>query len=154
MGKLTAAWMRGLIKPGRYADGQGLFLVVRGGSRAWFYRYQIAKRERLMSLGNADEISLAEARQSHAEARSLVLRHIDPLDARKAAQNALRGAEVVTFADAVVAYIEAHKAGWRGGRSERHWRQTLADHVLPVFGQTSVANISTDDVLKALSRSR
>jgi integrase len=151
MGKLTAATVRGLVKPGRYADGQGLFLDVRGGSRAWVYRYQIDKRERLMGLGNADEISLAEARQSHAGARSLVLRHIDPLDARKATQDALRGAEVVTFADAALAYIEAHKAGWRGDRSERHWRQTLTDHVLPAFGQTSVGDVSTDDVLKALS---
>jgi integrase len=151
MGKLTAASVRGLVKPGRYADGQGLFLDVRGSSRAWVYRYQLANRERLMSLGSAEEISLAEARQCHAEARSLVLRHLDPLDARQASRACQEAAAAASFADAAAAYIEAHKADWRGPRSVEQWRNMLRDYADPAFGVKPVADVSREDVLRCLT---
>jgi integrase len=151
MGKLTAASVRGLIAPGRYADGQGLFLEVRGGSRVWVYRYQLARRERLMSLGTAAAISLAEARQSHAEARSLVLRQIDPLDARQASRASAEAVATVSFAQAAAAYIDAHQAGWHGPRSVAQWQNSLAAYALPRFGTKPVDSVTVDDVLKALS---
>jgi integrase len=151
MGKLTAASVRGLIAPGRYADGQGLFLEVRGGSRVWVYRYQLGRRERLMSLGTAAAISLAEARQRHAEARSLVLRQIDPLDTRQASRAAQEPATAVSFADAAAAYIGAHQAGWHGPRSVEQWQNSLAAYALPRFGAKPVDSITVDDVLRTLS---
>jgi integrase len=151
MGKLTAASVRNLVKPGRYADGQGLFLEVRGGSRVWVYRYQLGRRERLMSLGTAAAISLAEARQRHAEARSLVLRQLDPLDTRQASRVAQEPATAVSFAQAAAAYIDAHQAGWHGPRSVEQWQNSLAAYALPVFGTKPVDSITVDDVLRTLS---
>jgi integrase len=150
MGKLTVASVRGLTKPGRYADGGGLFLDVRGGSRAWVYRYQLANRERLMSLGNADEISLAEARSRHSAARTLVLDRRDPLAERSRARAEKQAERVVTFAEAAQAYIEAHRAGWHG-QTEGLWRRSLAAYVIPAFGATPVDRVATDDVLRVLS---
>jgi integrase len=150
MGKLTVATVRGLREPGRYADGAGLFLDVRGGSRAWVYRYQLDKRERLMSLGSADAITLAEARQAHATARALVLRGIDPLAQRRAVQAASRSEdEAHNFAQAAAAYIAAHRAGWRG-RTEEHWTRSLAAYAFPIFGQRPVGEINREDILRAL----
>jgi integrase len=104
-----------------------------------------------MSLGNADVIGLAEARQRHQEARAALARGIDPLAERQAAVAASRARhEARSFAATAAAYIEAHKAGWRG-ETEDHWRTRLAKHVFPVFGMKPVADVTTDDVLKALS---
>jgi integrase len=147
--KLTAALVRGLRTPGRYLDGAGLALhVVSAGKRYWMHRWQRDGRERVMSLGSADVISLAEARKLHAEARALLARGLDPLTERERARAKAR--PVVTFAAATEAYIAAHKASWKG-RGEEQWRNSLTQHAVPVFGNKPVGSVTLDDVLKALS---
>jgi integrase len=152
MGKLNAASVRGLVEPGRYSDGLGLSLDVRGGSRVWVYRYQLNNRPRLMSLGSADSLSLADARAAHSAARARVLSGVDPLDARVEAKReaAAVAAASVTFNEAADAYIEAHRAEWRP-RGEAWWRGSLALYAFPVFGSLPVGEVTTDDVLRALS---
>jgi integrase len=149
MGKLTAAQVKGLRMEGRYLDGQGLALVVReGGRRYWTYRYQRGGRERLMSFGNADHISLARARELHAQARAIVLAGGDPLTERAQAQ-APQGEH--RFAEVAEDYIRSHEAGWRGKRSAETWRQTLTDHVFPKLGKLPTAEIDTTAVLTVLT---
>jgi integrase len=145
---LTAAQAR-TRSPGKYRDGHGLLLhVVSAEKRYWVFRYQRDGRERAMSLGSADVVSLAEARRLHTEARALLAKGVDPLTERSRAK--AERANRVTFAQAAEAYVEAHKAGWRG-RGESNWRQTLADHVAPAFGHKPVHDVDVDDVLRALS---
>lgn len=63
-------------KPGRHADGGGLFLLVKPtGRRSWVYRYKMAGRERDIGLGAAagpGSVSLADARAAAAELRRKV----------------------------------------------------------------------------------
>ena len=55
--KLSATGVRGLKTPGKYYDGGGLMLSVaptkiKGGvNKAWLFRFQLDKRERVMGLG-------------------------------------------------------------------------------------------------------
>jgi integrase len=147
--KLTGAIVRTLRSPGKYLDGHGLLLhVVAPDKRYWVFRYRRGDRERTMSLGSADVISLADARKLHTEARAMLARGIDPLAEREQAKAERSG--MVTFAQAADAYIEAHRTAWRG-RGESHWRQSLAMHVLPVLGQKAVGQVTVADVLKALT---
>jgi integrase len=149
MARLTAAQVKGLRTEGRYLDGQGLALVVReGGRRYWTYRYQRGGRERLMSFGNADHISLARARELHAQARAIVLAGGDPLTERARTQ-APQGEH--RFADIAEEYIRSHQAGWRSQRSAAAWRQSLADYAFPKFGRKPVSEIDTADVLRVLT---
>jgi integrase len=149
MGRLTSAFVRATREPGRYLDGNGLVLHVAAPTRRYFvFRYKRGNRERSMALGNADLITLAEARRLRDEARVMLARGIDPLDARQ--KEKVKSRPAVSFADAVDRYIAAHKAGWRG-RTEEHWSGTLADHVVPVFGHKAVADVSVDDVLRCLT---
>jgi integrase len=148
MAALTAAVVRGLRAPGKYRDGHGLMLHVVGeGKRYWIFRYQRDGRERTMALGNADVLSLADARRLHTEARALLAKGIDPLAKREQAK--AEKAPTVSFGEAAERYIMAHRAGWRP-RGEQHWRQSLALHVLPVFGRKPVGQVNVDDVLRAL----
>lgn len=51
-------------KPGRRADGNGLYLLVKDtGARSWVYRYMLNGKSRDLGLGSAglDGISLAAA---------------------------------------------------------------------------------------------
>jgi len=52
-------------KPGRYGDGNGLYLQVKdSGARAWALRYERQGCERWMGLGSAEFVSLAMARSA------------------------------------------------------------------------------------------
>jgi integrase len=147
-GKLTAVVVRSLRQPGKYSDGDGLVLRVRSTGRQWLIRYQRDGKDRSMSLGDADLVSLADARRLHTEARAMLAKGVDPLDAKQQAKAAAK--PKLTFAEAAERYIQAHKAAWRGN-GEQKWRGSLARHVLPVFGDKAVATITVEDVLKALT---
>lgn len=57
-------------KPGRHADGRGLYLMVRpSGSRSWVVRAQKDGKRRDFGIGSASTVSLAQARAMAAELR-------------------------------------------------------------------------------------
>ncbi|HUD61127.1 MAG TPA: Arm DNA-binding domain-containing protein, partial [Acetobacteraceae bacterium] len=150
--RLTAAIACGLREPGKYADGNGLWLMVEGPHRRrWYFRFMRDGKERAMALGDANLITLAEARELHTEARKLLAHGIDPLDQRhqqKAADNSVRPT-ITTFADAAAAYLTMHEAGWRNPKHRQQWRNTLAE-TYPAIGAIPVRDIDTDHVLQVL----
>ncbi len=147
MGRLTATAVRGLRTKGKYLDGQGLVLVVRHtGQRYWQYRFQRGGRERVMSFGSADDVTLADARKLHAEARALLLVGKDPLEERDRVKLDLTR----RFADVADAYIAAHEPRWRSPISARQWRGSLRDYAHPLIGKVPVAEIGVQHVLKVL----
>jgi integrase len=151
MGKLTAQVVRGLRAKGRYADGQGLCLDVRSAEhRYWVFRYMRDGRERYMSLGPADALSLVDARRLHTAARALLAKGIDPVDQRGEQRKVGAGKTAHRFAAVIEEYVQAHRVEWRGRRSEHHWRRSLEVHVLPHIGGVPVAQIGLDDVLRCL----
>jgi hypothetical protein len=110
--KLTAKRiLKFLKKPGRYGDGDGLYLQVNTPGRAsWILRYERGGRERAMGLGALVDFSLAEARQRAKAKRQLLADDIDPLDHKRAEreQKALAAARNVTFKQCAEQYYEAH----------------------------------------------
>jgi hypothetical protein len=72
-GKLKPLEVERQITPGKYPDGDGLYLVVAGPtSRNWSYRYWIAGKERWHGLGSLQDVSLKEARIKRDTARQEV----------------------------------------------------------------------------------
>lgn len=72
-GKLTVLGMRGLVKPGRYVDGDGLHLHVRGSDRrVWVFRYTRQGTTKDMGLGPYPDVTLAKAPEAAAAARELL----------------------------------------------------------------------------------
>ena len=62
-GKLKPLDIERQIKPGKYADGDGLYLIVTGPtSKNWSYRYWKDGKERWHGLGSFKDVSLKEAR--------------------------------------------------------------------------------------------
>lgn len=154
--RLTPKVVRQTRSPGKYADGNGLWLVIDApGRRYWHYRYQWQGRQRSMSFGSADQISLEEARALHAQARVLVARGIDPLAERRGDGAAATGASPAydlaspNFATAAQEYLEAHEAGWKHPKHRQQWQNTLAA-LYPAIGDVSVRGIDTSHVLKVL----
>ncbi|NBC33918.1 MAG: integrase arm-type DNA-binding domain-containing protein [Alphaproteobacteria bacterium] len=151
--KLDAAKLRVLIEPGRYSDGNNLWLQVdKGGARSWLFRYTLNGKARQMGLGPLHTVSLGQARQKAREHRQQLLDGIDPLAARQEARRAalLQAAAAVTFRDAADRYMKAHEAGWRNAKHRQQWKSTLETYAHPVMGDLSVAAIDTGIVLKAV----
>jgi integrase len=151
-GKLNAAKLRTLTKPGVYGDGGGLYLQVRRPDRrTWIYRYRVHGKSRWMGLGALSDISLAEAREAATAARKRVRQGVDPIEARRA-----EGAEKTakagknTFGEVAALYINAHEASWRNAVHRQQWRNTLNTYVVPVLGKTGVALIGTGAVMNVL----
>ena len=149
MGKLTDVMVRKTAQAGLHNDGYGLYLkVTDSGARSWIFRFKTGGRTRDMGLGPYPEISLAEAREKAADARKLTRQGFDPIEARKADGMASKG---MTFDKAAAAYIQAHKAGWRGARTAHRWQSELERYAYPAFGKRDVATVAVDDVLRVLA---
>src|SRR5262245_25636969 len=89
--QLTETKIRTLTTVGFHADGRGLYLQIRpGGRRSWIFRFTLNRRTRDMGLGSLTEVSLVNARAKAADARSLVIKRVDPIDASNAVRVAAR----------------------------------------------------------------
>ena len=151
-GRLTALAIKHATERGIRSDGGGLCLqVARGGSRSWILRYRLGGRRRHLGLGGFPSVSLSEARERAAAARTLLQSGKDPV-AVKAGQRAatlITAAKTITFAQAAAAYIDAHLVG-RKKSTAAQWRQSLDNYALPVIGTLPVQSIDTALVMKVI----
>jgi integrase len=152
--RLSAITVSRLNKPGRYADGGGLYLQISvpAGTKAWLYRYMRDGRARQMGLGPLRDVSLAEARTKAAEARKILLDGTDPIEGRRARrlQGRLAAAQGKTFQECAEDYIRAHESSWRNPIHRKQWRSTLENYVYPVIGPLPVSSVDTALVLKVI----
>jgi integrase len=149
VGKLTATAVKAAKEPGRYGDGDGLFLLVgKTGSKSWMVRVQKDGKRRDIGLGSAAKVSLALARERAAKVRSQVEAGIDPVaDRRKAAG-------VPTFRKAAELVHAEHVKGWKGGKDSKHgaqWLATLEAYAFPAFGEAAVSAVDAPAVRDALA---
>lgn len=158
---LTAAGVKH-AKPGRYGDGNGLYLFVRSAeARFWVFRYTPAgQKMREMGLGRAGSrpgsVTLSEARARAADLHRLVRAGTDPL-ARRDAEDATAKAEAqhaviaaLTFRDLAERYMDAHEIALRNAKHRAQWRTTMTAYVFPHMGDLPVASVATAHVLAAM----
>src|SRR5215207_9871783 len=102
---LTTVKINSLKKPGRYADGNGLYLVVDpSGAKRWVLRTVVQGRRRDIGLGGIRLVSLAEAREKTHTYRKSAREGGDPVaDRRKAS------VVVPTFAEAARTTYDEHR---------------------------------------------
>lgn len=68
--------------PYKLTDGRGLFLhIARSGHKSWRFKYRLAKKEQLLTLGTYPEVSLADARQARDDAKKILREGRDPRSA-------------------------------------------------------------------------
>ncbi|MGG5818727.1 tyrosine-type recombinase/integrase [Falsiroseomonas sp. HW251] len=161
-------------KPGRYADGGGLYLHVTGpGQAKWSLRYMLHGKAREMGLGAAYRpgaegkppiaiVSLADARLAAKAARVKIETGVDPLAERAAEENARRVADEArkaaalaasparTFRSAFEGWLEAHGPAMRTERQRVQAKQLMARHVFPSIGNKPVNAVTTADMMEVL----
>src|SRR5260370_40340993 len=77
---LSPIKMRNLSNPGRYTDGNGLYLVVDpSAAKRWILRTVLKGRRTDIGLGSITLVSLPEAREEASKLRKLARKTGDPL---------------------------------------------------------------------------
>jgi integrase len=162
VGRLTVVQVRNLREPGRYADGDRLFLEVgKTGRRQWLLRFTSPSgRKRDMVIGSAESVSLADARAAAAEARALLARGIDPLDERHgkkqqaraadAARKAERKADRATLARVARDYHELIAPKFRNRKHAQQWINSLEQHVPADLWKKPIAAIKAGELVDAI----
>ena len=129
--------------PGSYVDGNGLMLRVRdSGSRSWVQRIMVHGRRVDIGLGNAELVSLANARRMAADNRAVARTGGDP-----------RRARTISFAEAEPGAMAERAETWRRGtasKSQRDWRSTMDAYVLAQLGKMPVEAVATSDVKRVM----
>ncbi|MHA7818109.1 MAG: tyrosine-type recombinase/integrase [Erythrobacter sp.] len=146
MGKLTDLKVR-KAGPGIHGDGAGLYLRVKpSGARSWALRVQFHGRRQDIGLGGyPTDLSLSEAREQAAHLRKLARQ------GKNARAERDRDKVIIpTFKEAADAAHEELSKGW-SEKNAAAFKSSLAMHAHQVIGNRPVDEISTVDVIAALS---
>ncbi len=165
---LTARGVENEKRPGRHADGGGLYLDINpDGRKSWvvLFRSPVHRAERKaadgtvkaigkqreMGLGafgtSNDLVSLAAARDLAEAARKLLREGKDPLDERNRVAAPVR--TVPTFGEVADQFIAAMAPSWKNDKHADQWRMTLKEYAAPIRAKP-VDQIAVADVLECL----
>ena len=143
---LSAARVRTVSAPGRYYDGEGLFLLVEpSGAKRWKQRVTVRGKRHELGLGPWPVVSLAEAREAALENRREARRGTNPKTARR------RARATPTFETAARKVYDLRRPGWRNQKHAEQWIGTLEQFVFPRFGAQAVDEVTAEDVLSVLT---
>lgn len=133
-------------KSGKHHDAGGLFLrVSEAGGKYWAQRLTMRGKRVEIGIGNAEFITLQEARDVAHENRKRVRAGEDPLAERRKVK------AVPTFREAAEKVAELHRPTWRSEKHADDFTNSLTMYVFPLIGDRKVADISAADVLAVLS---
>lgn len=144
--KLTAVFVKSVKVPGKYGDGNGLYLVVSPtGAKRWEQRLTIQGKRCDCGHGSASIVSLADAREKAVEYLRIAGKGADPRKEKD------RNAEVLTFEAAA---REVHKGllgTWSNEKHGNDFINSLQMHAFPKIGTVLVSEVGSSDLLKVLT---
>jgi integrase len=144
---LTDRKARQIKGPGRYADGQGLYLLVEeSGARRWLLRTSVHGRRVDMGLGGFPLVGLADARQRALHYRRIARGGGDPIAEKRKAET-----PIPSFAEAARSVHAERTKTWKNAKHQNQWINTLAQYVFPALGERRLDHIETPDIRKVLS---
>ena len=154
--ELSALQVKRLTKPGLYAIGgvDGLQLQVKeSGARSWILRVKVGNRRPDIGLGGFPDVTLETARTRARETREQIRLGVDPIAARKAAQDDLKLAQAkqMSFDKAAALAHGAKSPEFKNAKHAAQWLATLKEYASPIIGSMSVDSIELANVLEVLT---
>lgn len=152
---LTAVQVKG-AKPADKAyklyDGGGLILLVQPtGAKYWRYRYSYAGKEKLLALGVYPDLTLADARGMHGEARKLLAKGTDPGEAKKATKTAKLALSGNSFEFVAREWHTKRLHTWKQSNADK-LLNLLQNDVFPWLGKRPIGEITAPELLQTIRR--
>lgn len=159
--RLSPGKLKSFTAPGRYADGGGLYLLVRPtGARSWTFKFSnphkgkrqgaFGNKTTELGLGSCATVSLARARKLADEKRKIVEAGRDPVTEKAKERRALESQDdnlFGLFADQMLADISP---GFKNEKHREQWRTTFTTHCAPIR-KMRMPDISVDDIAGLLA---
>ena len=135
----------------RLHDGRGLYLTLSSNGRGkWTCRYMLNRKAKEMGLGRYPEVSLAEARKRHFEARIKISDGIDPIENKRRALALAKKEESLLFSKVKDNYIEEHGPKWSNAKHAFDWDSSLNRYACLIFDLKPFSKLQTEDILLVL----
>lgn len=143
-------------KPYKLTDGGGLFLLVQvSGARLWRYKFRINGKESVFAIGAYPDVSLAQARKTHLEARAQVAAGVNPVTSRRAerAESARRSllADKGAFDTVLSEWKAAHHKKLAEATVKQQNRE-IAKYIEPVFSGQQIGAVTRLEVSALIKR--
>ena len=123
------------------------------GRGLWKLRFisPVTGKRRDMGLGVYPEVAIIEARQQANAARSQVSQGLDPIEARAKAVKELKVEnDALTFSEAAKKVHVNLKDGWKNGKHQAQWINTLKTYAFHIIGDKPVSEVEVSDVADVL----
>ena len=145
---LTAARVRQEKRPGRYADGHGLYLHVSDtGARWWLWRGMVHGKRCEIGMGPARLVSLAEVRDTARTWRRIAWDGGSPKAERDKHKR-----EIFTFeAAARKVWADQVEGHGKSAKYRVQWINCLRTHAFPLIGARPVHAITQSEILRVLA---
>jgi len=158
-GKLKPLDVERENRPGKYADGDGLYLIVGGAtSKNWTYRYWKQGKQRWLGLGSFKDVSLKDARLARDAARLRVKGDrttpgVDIVQEKRAAREEAKAVEIKvtlpTFEQCAETYVREHWSTW-SKKHRNQWPSSLKRYAYPIIGKLTILEIKPSHIYELL----
>lgn len=144
--KLTAISVKRITKPGRHADGNGLYLHVdESGAKRWVLRTHVQGRRTDLGLGSADLVPLIEAREKAVQLRKAAREGRNPAAERRAEKR-----RVPTFEEAAKKVHQEKLPTFKNEKHAAQWISSLNMYAFPTIGSKLINSVTTSDLADVL----
>ena len=143
---LTALFVKNVYEPGKYGDGNGLYLIVSpSGAKRWEQRLTIQGKRCDCGHGSLSLVTLATARQRALEYLQIARTGADPRKVKKAE------AAIPTFEEASREVHSKLVNTWSNPKHRNDFINSLQMYAFPRIGTTLVSKVGSSDMLKVLA---
>ena len=141
-------------KPQKFADEKGLYLYVTpSGAKSWRYDYRAEGKRATVTFGKYPEVTLANARKKHQEARTTLASGGNPAREKKILKLELQIQQGNTFEEVAKSWFES-----KATRRSKVWQDThelyLRRDLSPFIGTFPVVEITAETLLGVLEKCR
>ena len=144
--KLTALAVKKQTTPGRYSDGNGLYLIVDpSGAKRWLQRLSVQGKRCDLGLGSVRLVSLDNARE-----QALINRRVARAGGDPAAKRRHEKGLSMPFKDATFEVYKANLPVWGNKKHATQWFATMENHVFPKIDAKPIGSIQSTDILTVL----
>lgn len=135
----------------KYADGGGMYLLVKAGGKYWRQDYTYIGKRKTLALGVYPAVTLAQARKRRDKARELLADGIDPGIAKREEKQAKAAAAGNTFEAVAEQWLKA-TAAKRAAITQDKVSTWLRKDVSPYIGKMPITTIGPRDVLAVVRK--
>ena len=151
MARLNVKEIKAISEPGRYSDGNGLYLnIAPSGTKSWVQRVRVDGKRTDKGLGSVGKVSLADVRKVALANLAAIKSGRNPFDAASVPVEVKETPAIPTFADAARAVYALNLEEW-GAATAKRWLRRLEIHAFPTLGDSAISDFTYNDIAELLN---